>query len=69
MAKPSAALQRWFSALFFRSGYEIALITETDCLAGKQRAPDTREFKPTRIEGAGLVCNLCASGFVFIDLD
>lgn len=31
--------------------------------------PDTSEFKPTRIEAASLVCNLCASGFVFIDLD
>lgn len=31
--------------------------------------PDTSEFKPTCIEAASLVCNLCASGFVFIDLD
>lgn len=69
MAKPSAALWRWFSALFFWCSYEIALITETDCLARKQCTPDTSEFKPTRIEGASLVCNLCASGFVFIDLD
>lgn len=31
--------------------------------------PDTSELKPTCIEAASLVCNFCASGFVFIDLD
>ena len=31
--------------------------------------PDTSEFKPTCTEAASLVCNLWASGFIFIDLD
>ena len=31
--------------------------------------PETSEFKPPCIEVASLVCNLWASGFIFIDPD
>lgn len=69
VAKPSAALNWRFPALFSWSSYEIALTTETDCSARKQCVPDTSEFKPACIEAASLLGNLCASGFGFIDLD